>query len=215
VQPGCGGCCGDGAKGRRWVVDDVSALPHGARIGAVCLAADGRELDMHAVRPDVDRGPPENRSRIHAICGCARRTLTGAAPPTPSTHHCPPARPDHAQGRPCDSKRVRRDVWPRLECRSVSIGSHPRHYAFDPAAPGWPRSDRRYEHLNEIRAADREDRHVSSLACASGRAYASLHRFPEHCSHPAGESSPTLSNSPHQSFSCSGTLVPRVPIPVP
>jgi hypothetical protein len=31
-----------------------------------------------------------------------------------------------------------------------------------------------YEHLNEIRAADREDRHVSSLACASVRAYASL-----------------------------------------
>jgi hypothetical protein len=31
-----------------------------------------------------------------------------------------------------------------------------------------------YEHLNEIRAADRGDRHVSSLACASERAYASL-----------------------------------------
>jgi ATP-dependent DNA ligase len=29
-------------------------------------------------------------------------------------------------------------------------------------------------YLNELRAADREDRHVSSLACASERAYAPL-----------------------------------------
>jgi hypothetical protein len=81
VPPGYGGCCGNNAQSHRCVIGDVSALPHGAHIGAVCTAADRRELDVHAVRPDVDRGPPENGSRIHAICGCALRTLTGAAPP--------------------------------------------------------------------------------------------------------------------------------------
>ena len=40
------------------------------------------------------------------------------------------------------------------------------------------------------------------------------YRFPEHCRTPPGNLSPTLSNSPHQSFSSSGTLGRRVAMPV-